>query len=134
MVTATASDGELVDSQTFSWTVTNVPDPPSFTDDPLTTGVSAVKARHITELRQAIDELRARAALGSFGWTDASIVPGVTEVKAVHLTELRTALNAVYAAAAQSPPTYAHTIVTGGATIITAEDITELRAAVVSIW
>jgi len=107
--------------------------PPEFTDNPLAVGITHVKAVHITELREAIEVLRARYALGAFGWTDASPVAGVTLVKALHVTEMRTALDAVYVAAARTVPSYTH-VITAGSTVITAVDIAELRAAILAIW
>jgi hypothetical protein len=107
---------------------------PTFTDDPLTAGSTAVKGVHITELRQAIEVLRARYGVGASGWTDTSLVAGVTVIKAIHLTELRAGLDAVYAAAGRMPPIYTHTTITGGATVITAVDIAELRTAILAVW
>jgi hypothetical protein len=107
---------------------------PTFTDDPLQAGTTGVKAVHITELRQRIDEVRTRHGLGAFGWTDATLVPGVTMVKRVHLTELRTALNEAYVAAGRPAPSYTTPTIVAGATVIAAVHVVELRAAVVGIW
>jgi len=63
---------------------------PAFTDDPLTAGMT-VKAVHITELRAAIDQARARARLTAASWAE-TVTPGVT-VKASHLTEMRSRLD-----------------------------------------
>jgi len=108
--------------------------PPSFTDDPLQPRTTPVKMVHVTELRQAVNALRARTGLAAAIWTDATMTTGVTPAKAVHLTELRTALAAVYVAAGRTAPTYTHATITGGATVISAVDVAELRAAVLSIW
>lgn len=62
----------------------------TFTDDPLSVGL-IVKAQHVTELRQAVDAVRACANLSAATWTDTSL-PGVT-IKAVHIQELRTNLD-----------------------------------------
>jgi len=121
-------------TKTVTIDVTSGANPPAFTDDPLQPGVTPAKVVHLTELRQAINTLRAQFNLGSFAWTDATLLPGVTAIKAVHLVELRAALDAVYVAAGRLVPTYTHTTVTGGATVITALDIAELRAAVLAIW
>jgi hypothetical protein len=135
-VTFTPTDTANYTSATKSVTidVTNADGSPSFTDDPLPTGTTIVKAVHFTEGRQAIDTLRTRFSLGAFAWTDATLVAGITLVKAVHLTELRAALNDVYTAAGRTPPTYTHPTLTGGATVITAVDIAELRAAILAVW
>ena len=107
---------------------------PSFTDAPLQPGTTVVKLLHITELREAIETLRARHGLTAAVWTDPDPVAGVTVVKATHLSELRMALDQVYAAAGQTPPVYTRPVISEQATIIAAVDIAELRAAIVSIW
>lgn len=56
----------------------------TFTDDVI------VRAAHLTQLRQAVNALRATAGLAAATFTD-TIAVGVP-IKAVHLTELRTAL------------------------------------------
>jgi hypothetical protein len=132
-VTPRALTGTVIGTPVVSGGVL-ITNTPTFEDDPLAAGSTLVKVVHVTELRQRIDDLRARYALGAFAWTDATIVAGVTPVKAIHLTELRTALNEVYRAAGQTPPTYTHATITGRATVITAVDIAELRAAVLAVW
>jgi hypothetical protein len=107
---------------------------PTFTDDPLAAGNTAVKAVHLTELRQAIDQLRARYGFAGYAWTDTTVTPGSTPVKAVHLTEMRSALNDVYNSAARTPPTYTTPTLTAGAAVISSVHIAELRAAVLAIW
>jgi hypothetical protein len=106
----------------------------SFTDEPLVAGITVVRMSHLTELRQRINELRARFSLSQIVWTDSTMTAGVSAVKAVHLTELRSALALVYSTAGRTPPTYAHTTLTPGSTVIAAVDIAELRAAVLAIW
>ena len=66
-----------------------------FTDPTLSPGVTLIRAVHITELRTRIDAVRARFALGAFGYTDPGPVSGVM-VKAVHIQQLRTALDQAY--------------------------------------
>jgi chitodextrinase len=63
----------------------------SYTDDPLSAGSTLIKAQHITELRQAVDAVRATAGLSAAVWTDSSL-SGVT-IKAIHIQELRTNLD-----------------------------------------
>ena len=105
----------------------------SFSDDPLRSGVTPVRAVHLLELRARVDGLRRRAGLGAFGWTDATITPGVTPARAVHVTELRKALSAAYAAAGRPAPGYTDPVVTAGATPLRALHLQELRAAVVAL-
>jgi hypothetical protein len=63
-------------------------------DDPLVPGATPVRAVHVTEMRQAIDQLRTRAGLGTGfppGET-AALTPGSTAVAAAHFAQLRQAL------------------------------------------
>jgi len=107
---------------------------PTFIDDPLQAGVTRIKAVHLTELRQRIDELRVRDGLGTFGWTDPALIPGVSVVKRAHLVELRAALDAVYVHESKTVPTYATPTPVARTTIVAADHVAELRAAVVMIW
>jgi hypothetical protein len=122
----------------YSYSVTAIDpahiSPPSFTDEPLLAQTTPVKTIHFTELRQAVNDLRARYGLAAYTWADASLMPGVTEVRAAQLAELRAALDAVYVAAGRSRPTYTAPTLIGGTTTIRAADIAELRAAVLAIW
>lgn len=73
-----------------------------FTDDPAVAGATAVKAVHLTELRERIDALRIAHGLERFAHTDP--ITAGARVKAAHLTELRTALDEVYDAADRGRP------------------------------
>lgn len=107
----------------------------AFTDGTLTTGSSAVKAVHITELRTRINNVRAACGLAAATWTDASLTAGSTTIKAVHLTELRTALNAAYTsmACSRTVPIYTDPTLTAGSTVVKAIHVTELRDAVITL-
>jgi hypothetical protein len=61
-----------------------------FTDDPLVPG-DTIKAVHLTELRTAVNAVRAAAGLAPAGWTDSN--PLGKTVRAVHIMELRNALS-----------------------------------------
>ena len=61
-----------------------------FSDDPVATAVTAIKAVHITEMRQAVNAIRAAAGIGAMTFTDSNL-SGVV-VKAVHFQELRDGL------------------------------------------
>lgn len=100
-----------------------------FTDDPLGTG-TVVKAVHVTELRQAVDTLRARNALGAFGWTDGTLTAGATPVRAAHLNDLRNALNQVYDARGLARPSYTDPTIQAGETPIKRAHVSDLRSAV----
>ncbi|MFL6244754.1 MAG: IPT/TIG domain-containing protein, partial [Thermoanaerobaculia bacterium] len=60
-----------------------------FTDDPLTSA-TVVKAVHLTELRNAVNAMRAASALGAATWTDPN--PAGVAIKPIHVTELRARL------------------------------------------
>ncbi|HEY2094030.1 MAG TPA: hypothetical protein VGJ81_19330 [Thermoanaerobaculia bacterium] len=98
-----------------------------FTDDPLVTNTTPVKSTHITELRTAVNAVRAAGGLGAFTFTDTSLA-GIA-IKATHISELRTALDAGRSAIGVPSLTYANTL-TPGSTLIHAVDITELRNGV----
>ena len=95
-----------------------------FTDDPLVAGTTIVKAQHITELRSAVNAMRAAAGLSAATWTDSSLT-GV-QIKAVHISELRSNLDAARSALGLSTPSYTDAL-TPGSTIVKAVHITELR-------
>ena len=103
------------------------------TDPTLTPRTSVIRAAHVTELRAAIDTLRARQGLAAFSWTDASLTAGATTVKQIHLGELRTAIVAVYAARSLAAPAWTDPTITPGATVVRAVHISDLRAAVLAL-
>ena len=97
-----------------------------FTDDPLTAGVTTVKALHVTELRQAVNAVRTTAALQGSTWTDASLT-GVA-AKGAHVQELRTNLD--QALTALGIATSAYTDLSLPGITIKKVHIEELRARV----
>jgi len=105
--------------------------PQPFTDDPLTAGLSAIKAVHVSELRARIDTLRARRGLAAFTYTSPSITAGTSVILAADVIEMRTALSQVYTAAGLTPPSYATSPAIGVAIVVA--DIAGLRSAVVAI-
>ncbi len=64
----------------------------SFTDDSLTAGTTTIKSQHLTELRQAVNAVRATAGLSQANWSE-DITAGLTTIKASHIQELRTKLD-----------------------------------------
>jgi hypothetical protein len=101
----------------------------TFTDDQLTTG-TVIKAVHVTELRQAINILRAQRQLPAFAFTESTLSPRVTLVRAAHILELRAALNDVYEVLGRAIPAYTDPDLTAGVTIIKRAHIVELRNAI----
>jgi hypothetical protein len=105
----------------------------TFTDDPLTPGVTPIRAIHIAELRARIDVLRVGLQLQAYPWTDPGLGPGVV-ARGVHLTDLRIALEQAYSAAGRTDhPSYTDPFIAAGVTIIRAAHIQELRDAVVAL-
>lgn len=100
-----------------------------FTDDPLVIGTTVVKAAHITELRTAVNAVRALTPLGAGTYTDPALSIGTTLVKAAHINDLRTALDAARSNLALSAISYGETV-TGSTTTIKASHFTELRNGV----
>jgi hypothetical protein len=99
-----------------------------FTNDPLAAGVTTIKAVHVTELRQAVNSLRALAGLGAFSFTDATLTPA-TPVKALHVAQLRDAV-APARAALSLPAVDPGSPVVAGTTIVAAIHFEQMRAAV----
>jgi len=97
--------------------------PPVFTDDPLTAGV-IIKALHVTELRNAVNQARSLAGLGAASWAE-SVTSGVT-IKAAHIVELRARLDEARAALGLSAASYTDPNLTAGITVKAAH-LQELR-------
>jgi hypothetical protein len=99
----------------------------SFTD-PALTGLAA-KPVHFSELRGAINAVRALAGLEPYTFTDSTLSNGML-IKAAHLTDLRAGLAGARATLLLSPIIYTHSSVTPGASVISAADVAELRDGV----
>ena len=79
--------------------------PTVFTDNTLVVGQTTAKTQHITELRQAVDAMRAVAGLSGAPWTDPALTVG-NMIRTVHILELRTYLNDVASRLAFATSTY----------------------------
>jgi hypothetical protein len=101
-----------------------------FTDDPLRSGITVVRAVHITELRSRIDGLRSRYGLGAFTYSRPALSPAAMAVSAKDVAELRAALSEAYTASGGVPPLYTDPVLVPGSTMVKAVHITELRAAI----
>ena len=101
----------------------------SFTDDPLTIGVTAVKAQHITELRQVVNAVRSLAGLSAATWTNTTLTAGVTVISADDVRDLRSKLDEALVALAIQTSSYTDpTLATGqNGTLIKKTHVTELR-------
>ena len=83
----------------------------TFTDNPLVAGTTVVKAQHVTELRQAVNAVRAAANLSPATWTDNSLTN--MAIKAVHIEELRTNLNQALTALGLAASSYTDSSLSG---------------------
>lgn len=97
-----------------------------FTDDPLVPG-NAAKSVHITQLRTAVNALRAAAALGPFAFSDSAAAG--TPIRAVHLTQLRTALDQARANLELPAVVYTDPAIAAGSSV-KAVHVAQLRAGV----
>ncbi|HXH39645.1 MAG TPA: fibronectin type III domain-containing protein, partial [Thermoanaerobaculia bacterium] len=100
-----------------------------FTDDPLAAGTTTVQAIHVTELRQAVNAMRATAGLGAMSFADSVVTGGVT-VKALHLQELRTALTQARTALGLTTIAFTDPTLTVGTTLVKVAHFQELRGGV----
>lgn len=100
-----------------------------FTDDPLVAGTTLISATHVTQLRTAVEAVRALAGIGAGTYTDPTLTAGVTTAKAAHVNDLRTALDAARADLGLTALNYGETVT---ATVTTIDDshFTELRNGV----
>jgi hypothetical protein len=101
-----------------------------FTDPTLTPGSTIVKAAHFTELRTAVNAVRALAGLGAGVYTDPTLSPGLTLVRALHLTDLRGALDAARGTLLLPAVSYTRSSIVAGTTTIAVVDINDLRGGV----
>ena len=92
-----------------------------FTDSGTLTGV-AVKTAHLTELRTAVNAMRAAAGLSAFTFTGSS-----TLISGIHVTELRQALDAARTQIGLATLTYTDPTITAGTTKVKAAHWSELR-------
>lgn len=104
--------------------------PPTFTNDPLTTGTE-VKAVHVTELRDAINLLRLRAGLPTVTWAETVSIGGL--IKATHITEMRTRLDQARTALSLAATVYTDPNLAAGY-VIKKEHIQEIRDSLKAAW
>lgn len=96
----------------------------AFTDPTLTSG-TIVKAVHFTELRTAVNAMRAAAGLTAHAFTDP-----LTIIEAVHMTELRSALDAARAAIGLPALAYSDDPLVAQSTTVKAAQVNEVREGV----
>ena len=105
--------------------------PPTFTDDPLTVNTTQVKALHVNELRDAINQLRVRAGLFTVSWAETIATGG--PIKATHITEMRTRLEEARTALGLSATVYTDPALAANF-LIKAAHIQELRDSLKAAW
>ncbi len=98
-----------------------------FTDDPIMAMGTVVKAVHLTELRTAVNAMRAAASLSGASFTDVSLT-GVP-VKAVHIQQLRAALDEARTSLGLPAISYTDPAISAG-TPIRGTHVQQLRAGV----
>lgn len=101
-----------------------------FFDEPVTAGVTTIKAQHVIELRQAVNAVRVAAALAASSWTDVTLSVGVTLIKKAHVDELRSAVAAARIALGFSDPAFTDPTLTVGVTAVKKIHLDELRQRV----
>ncbi len=108
--------------------------PPSYTGpNPLSQG-DYIKLENLTELRAAVNQLRANAALPPFSFTVDPTPDHSTTVKAEHIRQLRTALEGALTALHLPTGGYAHTTLYENSSLIYAIDFQELRDQIRNAW
>ena len=98
---------------------------PTFNDNPLQVGVTTVQARHITELRTAIDAVRSHYNLAAYSWTTSATTNDY--ISANPIQEMRTGLDQALGAGS-----YAVGLASGQP--VKAVHIQELRDRILAAW
>ncbi len=100
-----------------------------FTDDPLIVGTTAVMATHMTQLRTAVDAVRALAGIGAGSYLDPTLTAAVTTIKRAHIMDLRAALDEARSSLTLPAIVYGESL-TAAVTPVKAAHINELRNGV----
>jgi hypothetical protein len=99
-----------------------------FTDDPLVGSFTPIKAVHLTQLRSAINAVRAAAGLPAMVFS-SSMAIGLP-IRAAHVSELRSSLDAARTALGLSVPAYPDTVLGVGTARVRGVHISSLRDGV----
>lgn len=100
----------------------------TFADDPLLSN-TVIKTTHVTELREAVNAIRATAGISAATFTDP-LLTIASPVRAVHFQELRTALNEGRTPLGLSSITFTDAAIVSGSTKVRAVHLVELRNGV----
>ncbi|MEA2695590.1 MAG: hypothetical protein QOJ16_4977 [Acidobacteriota bacterium] len=109
-------------SWTSAWSVPDIATTFFFTDDPVSFR-GRVRKLHVTELRQAVNLVRAAAGLGAYPFTDAN----PTRIRTLHVAELRTALGAARSQLGLPALSYTDPVLTPGVTRVRVAHVQEVR-------
>lgn len=111
--------------QRSAWSSRDIATSIVFTDDPLVTRTTPVKAAHMNELRAAVATVRSAAGLPAFSFS-SSIAPG-GPIRAAHPIETRNALNEALSVLGLSAVTFSDPV--AGVTTMRGNDLQRLRDA-----
>ncbi len=94
--------------------------------DAITARVTRIKAVHVSELRTAVNAVRALAGLSSYNFTDANLTG--LRIRVVHIAELRSALDSARTVLGLPVLNYIDATLTPAVTPVKAAHITALRS------
>lgn len=100
-----------------------------FTDDPLSPGVTPVRATHVTQLRTAVHAVQSLAGQSAAAFTDSALGAGMP-IRRLHVIELRIALDSARSILGLSAVVHPDPAITAGSTPIRATHFMTLRNAV----
>ena len=98
-----------------------------FADSPLTAG-TPVKVVHFTQMRTAVNAMRAAAGRTAYDFTDA--LSNAVKIKAIHMNELRMALDQARSDIGLTPMVYTDTPIAANSTLIQATHVIQIRNGV----
>jgi hypothetical protein len=112
--------------QVLGWTNVDLATTVVFADNPLVPQETVVQVLHVTELRTAVNAVRAAAGLSAAGWTRPSLTGAW--IQAIDVSELRSRLNEAVSSLGLTVPNYTDASLTG--ITVKAAHFSELRQGV----
>ncbi|MDP9192749.1 MAG: hypothetical protein M3P06_13695 [Acidobacteriota bacterium] len=100
-----------------------------FTDDPIVSGTTAIKAAHVTELRTAVNSIRACALLSPLSFTDTPLTTA-TLIQKTHIDELRSGLTAARTSLGLPALVFTDPTLVIGSTSVKRLHVTDVRTGV----
>jgi fibronectin type 3 domain-containing protein len=98
-----------------------------YIDSPLVAGTTRVKVMHLSQLRTAVNAVRALAGLGPVAFTNPTLLAGSTTIKQAHISELRTGLDAARSILALPALVYTDPSITVDVTKVKTAHVEQLR-------